>query len=496
MTRQRVTTAGVFLAAVAVLALGLTVRNDGVSTSATPPSTAHCEGSSAPAALRFCIEFLALPSGPVALAGGPGVLDQLPACGQRTGMAPSFCVDLAAAVPSGTPGLPRATSDGEPCAASRSEAPIFCLGGVAAAGREGRQAAITYLAERGGLNTRPLDIAGVHLQLDRLIGPGDAERLRSTVALDLAAVETYFGRTFTTSPTIFVLATPSGYADALRELLGYTPANAAALAVQSGGLYVSDPSVIFVNWSHSGSGPLLVIRHELTHVMLREVVGREATMPAWIDEGLATHVQDTARPATGAPDAGPAIALALLAHGRVTLDDLDSLAQWPARNSAIGGHAYEVSKKGVRELLRHVSLDVLLGILAAQRSGDSFQDAYARITGERYAVFLDTFARKAAACAPAITVGSLRATGDLPYLASGFGPKRMVRVTISGVGYQLGFEVETDQYGLYAGTFGSTAAVGRYEIHASDGSASSPRVTMDTGTPSPSVQVAPDVCTD
>ena len=395
-------------------------------------------------------------------------------------MAPSFCVDLAAAVPPGTPRLPTATSSGEPCASARTDAPIFCLGAVAAGGPEGRQAAITYLAERGGLNTRSLDIAGVHLQLDRLIGPEDAERLRTAVSLDLAAVEAYFGRTFSTPPTIFVLATPSGYADALRELLGYTGANAAALAVQSGGLYVSDPSVIFVNWSFRGSGPLLVMRHELTHVMLREVVGRDATMPAWIDEGLATLVQNTARHASGAPDAGAAIALSLLAQRRIALDDLDSLPQWPARNSAIGGYAYEVSETGVRELLRHVSLAVLLQILAAQRSGSSFQDAYAQVTGERYSAFLESFARKAAACSPAIAIGPLGTDGNLSYLASGFAPKRTVHMTISGAGYQLAFDIEADKHGLYAGTFGSTAPAGRYEIRASDGSASSPRVAMDT----------------
>lgn len=494
MTRQRLRTVGAFLAGVALLALALTVRNYGVSMPATPTSTAGCNSSSPQAALQFCVELLTALTAPEALAGGPGVLDQLPACGARTGMAPSFCVDLAAAGPAGTPRPPRATSGGGPCGSARTEAPIFCLGAVAAGGPEGRQAAITYLAERGGLNTRPLDIEGVHLQLDRLIGPGDAESLRSAVSLDLAAVEAYFGRTFSTPPTIFVLATPSGYADALRELLGYTGANAAALAVQSGGLYVSDPSVIFVNWSYRGSGPLLVMRHELTHVMLREVAGRDATMPAWIDEGLAILVQNTARRPSGAPSAGPAIALALLAQRRIALDDLDSLPQWLARNSAIGGYAYEVSETGIRELLRHVSLAVLLQVLAAQRSGSSFQDAYAQITGERYSAFLESFARKAAACSPAIAIGPLGSDGNLSYLASGFAPKRTVRMTISGAGYQLAFDIEADKYGLYAGTFGSTAPAGRYEIRASDGTASSPRVVMDTGAPRPGVVTTPDVC--
>ena len=495
MTRQRSVAVGVFVAAFAVLAVGVIVRNFGAPSETL--SRTSCLDAVPGGALTFCLELDALSPSGDAIASAVGILDQLPACGSRTGMAPSFCVDLATTAPArsgvATP-LPSAGS--ESChAAARGDAPIFCLAGIAAAGPEGRQEAIAYLAERGGLNTRAIDVPGVHLQLDRLIGQADADRLRSSVIADLVAVETYFGRTFVTAPTIFVLATSSGYADALRELLGYTQANAAALSLQSGGLYVSDPSVIFVNWSYRGSGPLLVMRHELTHVMLREIVGRDTmTTPAWIDEGLATLVQNTAQPASTSPlTAGP-IALALLAQRRVTLDDLESLAQWPVRNSALGGHAYDVSEKGVRELLRHVSLPVLLRILTAQHKSGSFSEAYTQVTGEPYAAFLESFARKVAACTPTISVGSLRTSGDLFYLASGFAPKQKVHVTITGLAYQLGFDVETDKHGLYAGTFGSTAALGLYEIRASDGTASSPRVAMDTGKAAPSVTAAPDVC--
>jgi len=496
VTRQRSIAVGVFLATLAVLAGGVVVRNFGAPSQG--PAVAGCLDSPPGRTLTFCLQLDALTPSAAAVASSVGILDQLPACGERTGMAPSFCVDLARTPARSGAAVPSISAGGESChALVRGDAPIFCLAAVAAAGPEGRQAAIAYLAERGGLNTRAMDIPGVHLQLDRSIGSGDADRLRSSVMADLVAVQTYFGRTFVTPPTIFVIATTSGYADALRELLGYTEANAAALSLQSGGLYVSDPSVVFVNWSYRGRGPLLVLRHELTHVMVREIVGRETmTTPAWIDEGLATLIQNTARPAGTSPDMAAPIALALLAQGRVTLDDLDSLSEWPARNSALGGHAYDVSEKGVREILRHVSLAVLLRILTAQRSGASFSEAYTQITGEPYAAFLESFARKAAACSPAISIGSLGAGGDVAYLASGFGPKQSVRLTITGLAYQLGFDVETDKHGLYAGTFGSTAAVGLYEISASNGTASSPRVAMDTRVTAPRGTTAPDVCGD
>jgi hypothetical protein len=139
---------------------------------------------------------------------------------------------------------------------------------------------------------------------------------------------------------------------------------------------------------------------------------------------------------------------------------------------------------------------VLLDILTKERSGKSFAEAYEALTRERYDTFLDAFARKAGACTPAIAIGQLGADGNLSYVASGFGPKQVVHMTIAGAAYHLGFDVETDKYGLYLGTFGSTATAQRYEIRASAGTASSPEVAMDTRTSLPRPAAGTDVCSN
>lgn len=54
----------------------------------------------------------------------------------------------------------------------------------------------------------------------------------------------------------------------------------------------------------------------------------------------------------------------------------------------------------------------------------------------------------------------------------------------------------TDDYGLYAGTFGSTAAAGRYDIVAHDGPLSA-RVAIDTAAGTAPVPTpARDLCGD
>ena len=55
---------------------------------------------------------------------------------------------------------------------------------------------------------------------------------------------------------------------------------------------------------------------------------------------------------------------------------------------------------------------------------------------------------------------------------------------------------QTDDYGLYAGTFGSTAAAGRYDIVAHDGPLSA-RVAIDTAAGTAPVPTpARDLCGD
>jgi hypothetical protein len=493
----RLAAAVAFIGIAAVLAAALVASGlVGGSTPSQARDTRGCFASSVASDALFCIDVRALtaPSERAALTNGPGLLDQLPACGSQTASLPSFCIEPPKVSALPTPlghSVPPDLSGGDRCAGqSRGAAPIFCLGVVAAPhGPAERREMIRYVVDLGHLNTREVANASAYLEIDTQVDSDDTERLRSAAEADVRAVESFVGRSFATPPTIFVLATRSRYAAALEHVLGYEPANAATLAEKTGGLYVSDPSVVFVNWQNVRSGTLFVLRHELTHALIRETVGPRATVPAWVDEGLATLAQETV-PGRAGPNVGGYAAVALLARQDVTLDDLSTLAEWPARNTALHGYAYEVAAQGARELVHHLSLAVLVQILSAEREGGSFADAYQRVTGEPFAAFVASFARRVSACGPGIAAGPAGADRNVLYVLHGYGPNGLVRIAIDGdAGYHVGFDAPTDDYGMYAGTFGATAPAGRYEIsavHATGFAA----VALDTNAGAPAVSPA------
>ena len=118
------------------------------------------------------------------------------------------------------------------------------------------------------------------------------------------------------------------------------------------------------------------------------------------------------------------------------------------------------------------------------------------MTGASYASFLASFAAEVASCRPSIVTAAADGARNVSYLVRGFGPKRDVRIAIDGPsGYHVDFGVRTDDYGLYAGTFGSTAAAGRYDIAAKDGTVDA-RVVIDTTPSSARAVPATSLCGD
>ena len=101
------------------------------------------------------------------------------------------------------------------------------------------------------------------------------------------------------------------------------------------------------------------------------------------------------------------------------------------------------------------------------------------VTGASYASFLLSFAAQIESCGQSITTGIADGARNVPYLVRGFGARRDVHIAIDGAGYHVDFSVRTDDYGLYAGTFGSTALAGSYEAVAIDGALNA-RVSIDT----------------
>ena len=289
-------------------------------------------------------------------------------------------------------------------------------------------------------------------------------RLASSVDGAIARIEQVFDRPFTTKPRILVFATRPSFARATQELFGYSPETAASVAASYGGVFDPQTLTIAVSWqSTSGANLTSLLAHELTHLATREIVGRDATLPAWFEEGLAAKVQAGA---AGIDADAQLAARSLLANAPHTLDTVTTLAQWHKVYAKLGVGLDAVSAEAVSAIETQISHGAMFAMLAAVGGGAGFGDAYRAQAGEDVDEFIARFTGDLAVTPTAQVGTALDGSGNLSWTLGAFAANSDVRITITGKSYDLAFIVRTDGTGMYRGTFGSTAAIGTYTLTA------------------------------
>jgi hypothetical protein len=289
-------------------------------------------------------------------------------------------------------------------------------------------------------------------------------RLAATVDSSISRIEQVFGRSFTTTPRIFVFATRASFARGTQDLFGYSTETAANVAASYGGVFDPQTLTIAVSFqSTSGSNLSRLLAHELTHLATREIVGTDAVVPAWFEEGLAAEIE--------AGDAGidkdsQLAARSLLANAPRTLDTISTLADWHREYAKLGTALYAVSAQIVGAIEAQIGRPAMFALLAEVGRGVRFEDAFRAHAGEDLDGFLARFTGRIE-FQPTVAVGTvLDSNGNLRWTLTGFAPNTEVRITILGQSYDLGYTVRTDGVGMYRGTFGSTAASGSYSLTA------------------------------
>jgi hypothetical protein len=289
-------------------------------------------------------------------------------------------------------------------------------------------------------------------------------RLASSVDSAISRIEQVFGRSFTAKPRILVFATRASFARGTQDLFGYSPETAANVAASYGGVFDPQTLTIAVSWqSSAGSNLPRLLAHELAHLATREMVGPDAVLPAWLEEGLAAEIE--------AGDAGidkdsQLAARSLIANAPRTLDTITTLADWHREYAKLGTALYAVSAEIVGAMEAQIGRDALFALLAEVGRGARFEDAFRAHAGEDLDGFLARFTGNAR-FQPTVAVGTVPdSNGNLRWTLTGFAPNTEVRITISGKSYDLGYTVRTDGIGMYRGTFGSTAASGSYTVTA------------------------------
>ncbi len=439
------------------------------------PGPADC--GSGPAAVRFCPS---LPSFPPPEQSPLRIADQIRPCEDVTSAQPSFCV----ALPAASAGADRAALVArrqDACAQlSPGDAPGFCLvvpSDAAADATLEREAALVLLRQRLGSDFRHADGGELELWVESGVPSQVADQVDAVVREDAATVQAYFARQFRDAPAVFLFASQGSFGLALERQFGYSPAVAAQLSSQYGGLLVSGIGVIAINGQNvlSGGRPT-IFRHELTHVMIHQLAG--VGVPLWFDEGLATLV---AEPDPAAFDLERATALSILGDESIASITFDEGRSWIDRSTVLGGHAYDVAAEAVRLMTEPLDRGGLTAMLEAIGRGASLDSVYKAKTGESLAQFVQRLPdRLLAGCRRGISVASPRPDGLVLWQIYGFGSQRSVAITADGPSHYA-FAVTTDRYGVYTGTLGGPMPSGPYVLRATAENVDGVQITVTVG---------------
>jgi peptidase MA superfamily protein len=349
------------------------------------------------------------------------------------------------------------------------------------------QADAVEVAEGPDLFLDSVRTGAADLRVERGIGEAERTALAAAIERDVPAVERDYGHPFARRPIIQIFGSPATFERALQSVYGYPSAIARSLGAVGGGMDRPSGSIV-INWGRvAADRPITILRHELSHLMVRQIVGVDASVPAWFDEGLATLSQYAlGAQATALVDADY-VANALLSTQRLTLAQLVTSESW-LRSAAGEPSAYAVAGSATGALRGEVGQQGIVRILDLTGSGRTFEDAFAAVTQQSVASFSSGLAERVGdRAAPQIvfSAGS-DARGDFTFTVRGFPPAGRIAVVIDGTSndgrpYHVDYPVTADQSGTARGSFGSTAPAGTYAFRAVSGTVTAAGVLRTTG---------------
>jgi EAL domain-containing protein (putative c-di-GMP-specific phosphodiesterase class I) len=327
-------------------------------------------------------------------------------------------------------------------------------------------ARLEQLQSRTGISFSSRSAAGADLFYESTLGAGFGETIVAAVERDVEDLEREFGHTLVTKPSIYVFSTRSNFALGLQQVFGVRAPDAGTLALANGGIALPKQGAIVINLQNVNAKDLAVVRHELTHAVVNEMIGADGSLPTWLHEGIATLEERNGTDEV-ADARNSATVLGLLAEGTTSLNDLEPANQWIQRNAMLNGNAYTVSAEAVRLLEERVSHEGLLRILESVGRGESFGLAFIAEAGESPGDFERAFPARLAADQGTARILQAQDQHGVRWSLAGFTPSTPVSISIEGRGYSLRFEVTTDDHGMYQAVFGETAPKGEYTLGAS-----------------------------
>lgn len=332
-------------------------------------------------------------------------------------------------------------------------------------------------ASVGGLSFKRSATTLRDVHVESSISAEDTRTILATFDRDVAHLQAVYGRSVLAPIRTFVFATNASARAGLVSIFGQPPLEAARLSLFAAGLYFSREHSVMVNWEQSRNAlPLSIIRHELSHYFMREVVGpvRIQEVPAWFDEGFARLQEWTIDASRWSGRFNKYSALSMAGVGPVPsllqLADLDSF-QSGTEDRQLSN--YYISSQAMEMVMNAAGTSGVIRILELVRDGTEFSAAFARVAGSSYPAFAVSFrtALGRVDWTPGLTTAPDTAEGadGFTVILYGFRPFATINVAISGRG-NASFVRTTNANGVAIAYYASRSLwTGTYTIAASSG---------------------------
>lgn len=309
------------------------------------------------------------------------------------------------------------------------------------------------------------------LYLEDGISPSDAQLISRTVDSDVVDVQRTYGRRFSTRALVYVFASTTTYKSGLRAINidEPRPASFEGVAVALG-----DRGVVIAWEKVSTEKPITSFRHELTHIMIRQLAKptRTKTVPAWLNEGSA-RLEEFTIPGTDWARTWHRYAAAsrIAAGDYFALSALRSVADWGVRTGGTAAGAYLDAAAAVQLLRDDIGIAGVIAIFDRMGQGQSFEDAFLEIVGTTVDTFEDSapsrLERLSAPYPNVVSCACDPGSGDLSFAFYGLAPNTQVALEI--VGQTTGVKntnktITVDTHGLWRSDLGTEWPADTYTI--------------------------------
>jgi hypothetical protein len=306
----------------------------------------------------------------------------------------------------------------------------------------------------------------IESSIDQSVGP----QIAAQVDADVVQIQKDLGREFRGIPTIYVFASDQSFMQGMQTLLGYTADRAAKTAKSAEALYSPLQNIVLANWTDIGKTlPRSTFRHELTHLMLAQIINTNPTLPTWLDEGLAVTEELGVPGSKWVSMLMKYRAISMAMGGQlIPLQQLDSSTQWSNRPAPASYYQYAEAQQAVEMLRADVGQAGVNRILELMGQGQPFPQAFATATGRPFEEFASAFPtrlRTLVPPGPGIATADDGPTGPgLSWIYYGFAPLTPVTLDIHSSTTGNTFHEITDPYGSAFGYLGPDWPSGQYSL--------------------------------